>query len=289
MKTDNPETESEVSPKDAKFWITEIDAAKDRNRCWYDKAEEADKRYRDDDEGDRSFGGLNILWSNVETQKAAIGEDFGKPQVTRINMPDDDGGLSRHVATVWDRTLDAAVKQSDDNHDIALSVGDVFLPGLGQAWLEVESDDRKWVTASICRVCHEDFLHGPAKRWGDVPWVARRHYFTRDELMSECKMSKEQAEKVPLNISLPYHDKKDGEDSRGKEQFKRAEVWEIWSKFPEKGRIFVAIGYKDKVLRYDKDPLALKPFFPCPRPMQANGDESKPPLTDYSRMNSTNL
>lgn len=285
MKTsENPEAPSELSPKNAIFWLQEIEAAQARLDSWYNRAEEAEERYRDcEDEGDeaRPFAGLNILWSNVETQKAAIGEDFGKPQVTRVNMPENDGGLARHVAMIWERAIEASVKESDDNHDVALAVGDVFLPGKGQVWIEVDKDDKNWVSATICRVCHKDYLEGAATRWGSVPWVARRHFFTRDELVTECKMKAEDAAKVPLNTTLPY--KKDGTDSKGQEQFKRAEVWEIWSKFPKKARLFVACGYKDEVLRYDPDPLHVKKFFPCPRPMQANGDESKPPLTDYSR------
>lgn len=285
--SENPETQSEVSPRNASFWLSEIEAAQSRNDSWYCKAEEAEDRYRDcEDEEERGFGGLNILWANVETQKAAIGEDFGKPQVMRVNMPENDGGLARHVSMVWERSIEASVKEGDDNHDIALAVGDMFLPGKGQVWIEIEAeeDDRKWVTSSICRVCYRDYLEGAATRWGSIPWVARRHYFTRDELVSECRMSEERAEKVPLNVSLPNSGSKSGiEDAKGKEQFKRAEVWEIWAKFPVKSRIFVAVGHKDEVLRYDKDPLGLKKFFPCPRPMQANGDESRPPLTDYSR------
>jgi len=37
------------------------------------------------------------------------------------------------------------------------------------------------------------------------------------------------------------------------------------------------------VLRYDLDPFNLKHFFPCPRPLIANGTECTTPLTDYSR------
>ncbi len=286
MKRDNPETPSELSPRNATFWLSEIEAAQSRNENWYLKAEEADERYRDceeDSDESRGFGGLNVYWANVETQKAAIGEDFGKPQVTRVNMPENDGGLARHVATVWERAIEASVKESDDNHDIALAVWDVLQPGKGQVWIDIEADDKKWVTATICRVCHKDYLEGAATRWGSVPWVARRHFFTRDELVDECKMTKEKAEKVSLSVTLPYKSKSDSSDAKGQEQFKRAEVWEIWSRFPEKARVFVAVGHKDDVLRYDKDPLHLKKFFPCPRPMQANGDESRPPLTDYSR------
>lgn len=283
---DKPEAPSQVSPKDAQFWLSEIEAAKDRLCGWYKKADEADKRYRADEENsdELEFGALNILWANVETQKAAIGEDFGKPQVTRVNMPEDDGGLARQVALVWERTLAAAVRDTDDNHDIALAVGDLFLPGRGQVWLEVEADDANWVRAPIVRVPYCDYLEGAATRWGGVPWVARRHFFTRDELVSECNLDPKDAAKVTLSVQLPYAGKAEKESGeKGKEQFKRAEVWEIWAKFPQKARIYVACGYRDATLRYDPDPLRLKHFFPCPRPLIANGDESKPPLTDFSR------
>ena len=282
--TDNPQTQSEVSPKSARYWISEIEAAKERLREWYKKADDAEKRYRDEDCGQKDFGSLNILAANVEVQKAAIGEDFGSPQVTRLNMPEDDGGLARQVALVWEKTISASVSDANDNHDIALAVADTFVPGRGQIWLEVEQDERGWVSAPLVRVMYDAYLEGPATRWGSVPWVARQHLFTRDELISECNMDEEKAAKVNLSIKLPHSkDKEDGLDEKGKEQFKRAEVWEIWSKYPQKSRIYVAIGHKDEVLRYDADPLRLKHFFPCPRPLLLNGDESKPPLTDYSR------
>lgn len=275
--TDKPETQSEVEPKDAQFWLVEIDAAKDRMSDWYDKAQEAEDRYRD--EKQRDFGSMNILWANVETQKAAIGEDFGKPQVTRVNAPENDGGLSRHIANVWERTIAAAVRDSNDNHDIGLSVNDVFLPGRSTLWLELElkEDDKgniAWVSAPLVRVNYKDYLEGPATRWGDLPWVARGHYFTRDELISECKLTAEEADQVPLNVQLPYENRRDvAVEVKGKEQFKRARVWEVWAKFPKKCRLFVAEGYNDKVLCWDVDPFKLKHFFPCPRPMLANGDE----------------
>jgi hypothetical protein len=278
---DRPETESELDVKDAGFWLRELEAAKSRNEPWYQKAQEADDRYRDEEK--RGFGRLNIYWANVETQKAAIGEDFGNPQIRRVNAPEDDGGLARHVATVWERTLVAAVKDTRDNHDIGLAVGDVFQPGLGVLWQEVDGSNPKWIRSPIVRVTHKRFLHGDAERWGDLPWGARLHLFTVDDLVSECNMDIEEAKKVPLK-----HDPLDKKQRRkmgqaGQDQFKRAMVWEIWTTFPTKARLFVAEGYHDRVLRADPDPLRLKDFFPFPRPMWANGDEAQPPLTDYSR------
>lgn len=293
--SENPETPSEIDPADAKFWLAEISAAQSRMDEWYAQADDAQERYdacpNDDDQ---PFGSVNILYSNVDTQISAIGEEFGAPQVTRVNPPEDDGGLSRHVANVWEKSIAAAVRDTNDNHDISLAVRDVFLPGRGQVWQELEvsegesdysngkSKKTKWVCAPIVYLKHKDYLQGQADRWGSVPWVARRHTFTYDELVSECKMSMADAEKVPLNITLP-NNKKDEANAQGKEQFQRAEVWEIWAKYPKKSRIHVAIGYNDEVLRSDPDPFKLRGFFPCPRPMVPNGTECTLPLTDYSR------
>lgn len=282
--TDKPETQSEVETKDATFWLAEIAAAKDRASDWYDSAEDAEKQYVDDCE--RAFGSVNLFWANVETQKAAIGEDFGKPQVTRVNQPENDGGLSRHIATVWERSITAAVKDTNDNHDIGLAVNDIFVPGRGQVWLELEVKEEagkpKWVSAPLVRVKYCDYLEGVATRWGDVPWVARRHEFTKDELMQECGLSEDDADDVPMNSRLGERKKRKGRRRKGDEQFMRAEVWEIWTKFPRKGRLYVAVGH-DEVLCWDDDPYKLKNFFPCPRSIRANGDESMEPITDYSR------
>lgn len=288
---ENPETPSEVSPKDAQFWLDEISAAKKRNETWYDDAEDALDRYRDTQA--REFGALNVFWANVETQRAAIGEDFGKPQVTRVNQPENDGGLSRHVAMIWERAIAAAVRDTNDNHDIGLAVGNVFIEGQGQVWLELEAIEphgertETWASAPIVRVPYKDYLQGAANRWGSVPWNARRHLFTKDELVSECKLSADEAEKVPMNEGLPGdrdQKRRRPKTEREKEQFKRAAVWEIWSKFPEKARIYVAEDYAEKVLLFTPDPYRLKNFFPCPRPLLANGDEGwQEPLTDYSR------
>jgi hypothetical protein len=284
---ENPETQSEVEFKDAKYWQEEISNAKERLEGWYDKAEEAEDRYEDC--ASRPFGMLNILWSNVETQKAAIGEEFGKPQVTRVNQPENDGGLSRHIANIWERAIAAGVRDTNDNHDIGLAVNDVFVPGRGQVWLELEAEeDAKgnvpWAHAPLVRVPYKDYLEGYATRWGGVPWVARAHMFTRDDLVNQCGMSEEEADLVPLSSQMG----RDGSHKRrrknkSEDQFSRARVWEIWTKYPQKARLYVCEDHED-VLCVDADPYKLKNFFPCPRPLLANGDEGwQSPLTDYSR------
>lgn len=286
--SEQPETPSQLGKHNARWWLREIEAAKSRNQDWYESAEKAEERYRDEDRD--GFGALNILWANVETQKAAIGEDFGVPEVTRVNAPEDDEGLTRHVANIWGRAVAAAAQDDDDNHDLSLAVGDLFLPGRGVVWLEVDADEDtrgkvRWAKAPLVRVPYREYLQGKASRWGSIPWHARRHEFTLDDLQTECKMSLERAKKVPLTQSCDVQQLKGECLTQGdKDQFKRAVVWEIWTKIPGKYRIYVAEDYPDDVLCCDPDPYSLKDFFPLPRPLLANGDEGwQRPLTDYSR------
>jgi hypothetical protein len=283
------ETPSEVKDEDASFWLTEIDAAKQRLDDWYGKADAAIQRYKDGKT--RSFGSLNILWANTETQRAALGDDFGKPDVTRANIPDD-GGLTRHISLLWQRAIDAATKDSGDNHEIRSAVHDVLLPGRGQVWLELnpvtdEAGAVSWVDAPLVRVPYGDYLEGPATAFKSVPWVARAHLFMLDDLTEMLAESKIDPKAIPRSYELPMPDgdksRKWVEENKGKEQFKRARVWEIWARFPEKRRVYVAEGF-NTALKITPDPYRLKGFFPCPRPIVANGDESwQVPITDYSR------
>lgn len=283
MTTENPETPSEVGAENATYWLDEIKAAQDRNKEWYDSVKSSIDRY--EDKGERSVGSLNIFWANTETQKSALDDDFGSPQVTRINAVSGNG-LSRQVSMVLEQTLDAAVKDTGDNSDIAAAVHQSLLTAQGQVWLELnpildsESNVVR-VEAPLVQVDYKDYLEGECKRWDDLPWAARAHNFTLDDLKRILNGSKIQPDDVPRNYKLSGHKE---EDSKAKqEQFSRARVWEIWAKFPDKRRIYVAEDF-DKVLLTTPDPYRLKGFFPCPRPITTNiGISRQSPITDYSR------
>ena len=282
----NPETPSEVKKTNAKWWLDEIEAAKSRMDDWYKKAQKANDRYKI--KSNRENGSINILWANVETQKSAIGDDFGKPDVIRSNVPDDDG-LTRHVSLVWQRAIDASVKDDGDNHDIKLAVHDVFLPGRGQIWLELnpvtdQDGNVIWVEAPLVRLQYEEYLEGAANSYKMLPWVARRHLFSLDDLKEKfAKTAGVNVRDIPRDYSLPLPEKDRANEEKAKsEQFKRACVWEIWDKL-KRQRLYVAEGYEHAVLKTDDDPYRLRQFFPCPRPILANGDEGwQEPITDYS-------
>lgn len=284
-----PETPSEIDDVDAKFWLAEIKAAQDRRESWYKSAEVAIARYEDGDQ--RPFGALNIFWANVETQKSALDDDFGKPQVSRINQSKK-AALTRHVSMVLEQTLDAAVRDTNDNHEIECAVHDVLMPGAGQVWLELnpmvdDTGNVVRVDAPLVHVGYKEYLEGPATREGDIPWKARLHLFTLDDLKDMLALPdgtfRIDPASIPRNYSLPMPKDDKGGAKDGKEQFQRAAVWEIWAKFPQKRRIYVAEDFATAI-KIDADPYRLKAFFPCPRAMMANVSTNRQiPRTDYSR------
>ncbi len=286
---DNPQTESEVSFNDAKYWQREIELSKARNKTWYTQAAQARERFTDEPgsgETKDAFGKLNILSANVETQRSALGEDFGDPSVTRINA-DKSKTLPRIVSELLERTIDASVKETMDNTEIRAAVVEMLIEGKGQVWLELDERDdisEGWKESAIAHVHYMDYLEGAARSWRSMPWVARGHMFSKDDLEA---LKKEgggswDVDSVPLTHKVEGFKDDHGWDNEAEEsQFGRARVWEIWTKAPEKARIYIAEDF-DKVLKVDVDPFRLKRFFPCPEPIYAQGTFNAP-LTDYSR------
>jgi hypothetical protein len=110
-----------------------------------------------------------------------------------------------------------------------------------------------------------DFLMSPAKTWREVRWVARRVQMTRHELVE--RFGKKIGNAVPLNARL-RQDNPDSPEARFRDGLAaRAEVFEIWDK-SERKVCWVAKGY-EALLDEREDPLRLREFFPCPKPLFA--------------------
>lgn len=104
----------------------------------------------------------------------------------------------------------------------------------------------------------EDFCHGKARKWCDVPWVARRHVLRKDQFKSKFPNAKE-------GVHLDYKLDDASDTESGKDGPAYVEVWEIWDR-PSNRRLYVGRGYAD-VLQSDDDPYGLTGLFPCPRPL----------------------
>ena len=112
----------------------------------------------------------------------------------------------------------------------------------------------------------EDFLHSPARTWREVRWVARRHFYTRDECLKQFaagqKMFGWTPEQIPLTAKPVMADEKD-EKGAPADIFKRAEVWQIWD---DRAIYYIAKGMQVP-LQVQRRPLVLaQSKWPCPRP-----------------------
>lgn len=264
---------------------------------------------------------LNIFWSNVETLKPALYSRTPKVQVERRFKDADPVGrlastvLERSTAFCvdsydFDRVMEAA---RDDYLIPGRGVArvryvptteerteKVYLETKRQALyrdgkkltskeaLEAKGDEQGWYLESpydevvyeeaLCDYIYwEDFLHSPARVWEEVRWVGFRSFMTRDELVRRFG---DVGKKVKLDqIPKGFDEKTDYGVSH--EFFKKAVVWEIWDK-DSKTVYWISKGFKEGYLDKKDDPLRLKNFFPCTRPLLATTtSDSLVPVPDY--------
>lgn len=264
-KTARPTESDDDKPQSADGWLDEVDSALKREKVWREKAKKVIKRYRDERTATKGIDSrVNILWSNTEVLKSALYVATAKPDIRR-RFPDtpETTVLSRTVAEVAERAVAYAIDVEDVDDPLEAALEDTLLPGRGQCWVSYEptigkdSYGAENITGQVLcleYVYWEDFCHGKARTWKEVPWVGRRHGMDKEKFET----------KFPDARPIPNHDYKlnDG-DNDGDE----IEVWEIWEKSDHR-RLYVARGYAD-VLQADDDPYGLKGFFPCPKPLLA--------------------
>ena len=268
----------------ALYWQRELDQASEFERDWRERGIRVVERYRD--ERDTGVVGplshrFNILWANTETLKGALFARMAQPDVRR-RFHDGDAA-ARQVAIALERALHYGIDVYDSELPIRAALEDYLLPGRGVVWVVyepiivkektkieikgedvdiLEEEEIERLGDQRCRfeyVHWQDYRESPSRRPEDVTWRARRHLFTREELVGR---GFDHAEDVPLNW-MPER----ADDADIDEIYNRAEVWEIWDKVKRR-RLFVATGYKD-VLADDEDPYTLENFFPCPTPLLA--------------------
>lgn len=274
-------TESEAKeqgepPKSARYWHNQIDASLKREDKWRKRAASVvcrylDERERDEGEVDRR---ISILWSNTEVLKSTLFAELGSPDVRRtFPQPGKANKIARVAALVMERALVACANRYDVAGEIEDGVTDYLLGGRGQCWIEYDAEIVEqggaetlgYQQVKVCHVPYDEWTHGPGKKWRQVPWVARQHLFTRDDVKQQFPDLDLDKQKVPFNFTL-----KEGEgrsDDQGAGDFKRAKIWEIWDSI-SRTRIYIAEGYDWEIERIE-DPYRLEGFFPCPKPLYA--------------------
>jgi len=280
-------TDPAAERKQARYWLNQIKAAEEREKKWRGRAEKIRKHYLDEDASQRQLEDdrrINILWSNTQVLNAAMFSRLGDPDVRRaFPKPGKDNAAARTAAIVLERVLTACANRYNTDGQFEAGIEDRNLPGRGQVWLEFEPgepDENGEVTyqeAKIQHVCWDQWVHGPGRRWEEVPWVARRHLMDKDSVKSAFgeEVAREAEYSELLAEGQTFDDKHDQAD------FYRAVAWEIWDK-KSRERIYVMQGVH-RILKRDDDPYRLEGFFPCPEPLLGSHQtDSLIPTPDYA-------
>jgi len=262
---------------------------------------------------------FNVLWSNVQTLQPLLYARTPKPSVER-RFKDSDP-IGRQAAENLERALRFALSSQAFDQTMKSVRDDFLLPGRGQAWVryvpqmveravtpDPAGETPEQISASsetgnlteaplavaespqqmeeevvfeevIVEYVHwTDFFHSPARVWDEVRYVARRVYMYRDQ---GVKRFGEIFHDVPLNKSPDGYKKDNVPDGVRSELFRQAEIFEIWDK-TTRNVYWIARDF-EQFLDVKADPLGLKDFFPCPRPLLATTTtDSLIPCPDFT-------
>lgn len=276
--TDNANTATYESKTEAvndekdlvKLWLDQIARSGDDEKDWRQDAEKAEDIYRSKDGSkNREF---NIFHANIETTVPALYNSTPIPDVRR-RFADKDP-IGKVVSDILERSLSYTVDTYDFDGTMHAAIKDSEITDRGVArvryfpYFSTEGDQESLSYAEvICEhVLWRDFRRGPGRFWGEVPWVAFRHFLAKEEIAKLIEGSGIDIEEIPLNYST------DGLEAKEKDAkadvFKRAMVWEVWDKDSKKV-LFICQDYIERFLSSEDDPLQLTNFFPVPKPLQA--------------------
>ena len=291
---------------DFAFWEGEMKLAEGESRQWFLEGDATNRRHLDVRGTQFSrittarIKRFNILWANTRTLLSHVFQSIGKPVVQRRHLDKDPD--SRAAAQILERALNFMLDDQDGDYEVKRAVIDRLLPGRGTCRViyephfgetltdenneEVKDDQgdpvRELIYSEV-RIDHhywKDFFTGPARKWSEVPWVCFRSYMTLAAM--EKRFGKEKAARVQLNA-----DPSDSGDSDPREEnpapssLRKATIWEIWN-LDDRKTYWISPDFTEGALDVESDPLNLKGFFPCPRPMYATlSSDSMIPKPDY--------
>ena len=162
---------------------------------WEGRVEKIIKRYRDDRMQTTSQSHYNILWSNVQTLKAATFSRMPKADVSR-RFKDNDP-VARVASMLLERALDFEITHSNDFEEtLTACVYDRFLGGRGVSWIryepvietieseatesisedDIDDSDNEYLdieTTPVDYVHWKDFGHEVTRSWDEVTMVWR--------------------------------------------------------------------------------------------------------------------
>lgn len=262
-KAINAEKDAQVA-----HWQTEIERAKKRFRVFWDDGDQVVDAYRiqkANGENGAFKDKYNILFSSTETIRPNL---YAQSPMARVvlNNKDTASSVARTAAKLLEGDVKYLQRESDFDELMNNVVEDLLLPGLGigfvryEANIEGEGDEAKLLDEMVYMeyTYWQDFLMGIARTWKEVPWVAKRVWMNKKDAGERFGEAK---------AALLQYDTRDNKTRDADNPSDTAEVWEIWDK-----RSRTVYWYAENcphLLDSKPDPLKLKGFFPCPKPLRA--------------------
>lgn len=238
---------------------------------WMKDAQEIEKTYLGDKCDQTPF---NILFSNTEILVPAIFARAPVPVVKRrfgeskADLPAK--ACERFLSYCMDTNLADYPTFVDA---VEAAVLDAAVPGQGQARVRLVDG-----VPTVDYVHWDRFVWAYARRWEQVPWIAYAHDMTKDDLVRQFNLKPEKA--AQLAELAPVDTDNEGKKTDSGRTENTYRVYEVWIKAERKVR-FICDDYQDKVLKEEDDPLGLRGFFDCPKPLNfvnATGDLMPRPL-----------
>jgi len=291
-----------------KRWTQEIDLFERHSKVksWQKVSRDIIRKLRRETEGSNDLDkeGFNLLWANIDTERAALYNKRPQPVVTRRQKT---GNKAVTCASeILERNTEYQIDCDDNYFDEVISdcISDWQGPGWGWSWVVykpqfkmqrtalivtdmgmadeagqmydpegvqqdeqgfyIEEEALDYEEAKVEYVAWDEVGLSLTRRWRDVRAVWRKHQMTREECID--KFGEEIGNEIPLSLCEVKSDKDQEELGPVVEMFKRAQVYEIWDK-NDKQIVWVCPDYKEQPCLVEEDKLKLKNFFPCPRPL----------------------
>lgn len=294
------ETLTPTKQPELQKWIMEIDRYSQTFAHWEKRCKNIIKRYIDEREGiqDEAVAKYNALWANVQTMLPALYSQLPKPEIERRFNDHDDKG--RVASEVLQRVVAFQLADTGASNVFRQVMLDHLLCGRGTLWvrfvphtksipdesISVTDDGQEAPTVDIvewaevlCDYVHwQDFGHTQARTWEEVTALWRKVAMTRDELVE--RFGEDLGNKIPLDYKDDSTFKNDHPGATAYEAGTKATIYEIWDK-STKEAIWISKNFTEILDKRD-DPLKLKNFWPCPKPLYSTlTNEQVIPTPDY--------
>lgn len=240
---------------------------------WQDYCDEIDRIYAREETSQVVWADpdFDLFWASTEILKPAI---YANPPVPVVSPQfKDRRELMNVTSEMLERTVISAFDRTDLDEAMACVRDDLIFYNRGQLWVTLEEQK-----VCVDHVDRKDFLHPPARKWSEVPWVARRAWLTKSEMRKRFRKTSGDAYQDAVMCKQTATNDYDS----SADHTKKAGVWEVWHKADNKV-YWVTDGVR--VMLDEGEPhLKLTGFFPCPRPAYGTiRPRTLEPVPDYRR------